>query len=71
MALTNAEKQQRWKERNQVALTWDADDIAAKLIAMEDQAKLRKIVSYLKDHLKHPDLFSSSANNNQNSGADG
>jgi hypothetical protein len=55
MALTNAEKQRRWKERNQVALTWDAEDIAEKLMDMEDQAKLGKIVRYLKDHLKHPD----------------
>jgi hypothetical protein len=55
MALTNAEKQQRWKERNQVVLTWPAEDIAGKLMDMEDQGKLRKIVNYLKDHLKHPD----------------
>lgn len=58
MALTNAEKQRRWKQRNWVVLTWDAEDVAEKLMGMEDQGKLRKIVSYLKDHLKHPDRTS-------------
>ena len=38
-----------------MVLTWDAEEIAGKLMDMEDQGKLRKIVSYLKDHLKHPD----------------
>jgi hypothetical protein len=55
MALTNAEKQQRWRERNQVVLTDRAETIAERLIDMEDQAKLRKISRFINDHLKHPD----------------
>src|SRR5215213_10441915 len=46
----NAEKQARWRERNIILLADDAREIAAKLIAMDDQAKLR-----INDHLKHPD----------------
>ena len=53
MALTNAEKQRRWKERNVVVLTWDAPDIAEKMMNL-DQAVLSEVVGYLKDHLKHP-----------------
>ena len=62
MALTNAEKQRRFRERNVIVLTEDAKDIAGRLIDMEDQAelrrvetKLRKIARYIGDHLKHPD----------------
>ena len=55
MALSNAEKQARWRERNQVVLTEHARVIAEKLIDMEDQAKLRKIAKFINDHLKHPD----------------
>ena len=51
MALTNAQKQERWRKRNQVVLTDPAKRIAAKLIAMDDEAKLRKIASYVNDHL--------------------
>ena len=55
MALTNAEKQARWRSRNQIVLTEDARDIAAKLIDMDDQAKLRRVAKFVNDHLKHPD----------------
>jgi hypothetical protein len=55
MPLTNAEKQQRWRDRNMVVLTADARDIAEKLIEMGDQAKLRKVARYVNDHLRHPD----------------
>jgi hypothetical protein len=55
MALSNREKQARWRERNIVTLTADAADIAEKLMAMEDQAKLRKLARFINDHLKHPD----------------
>ena len=55
MALSNAEQQARWRERNQVVLTDDLRIIANKLIEMEDQAKLGRIASYINDHLKHPD----------------
>jgi hypothetical protein len=55
MALTNAEKQARWRERNIVKLTDPANEIAAQLIGMDDQAKLRKIAKFINDHLKHPD----------------
>ena len=51
MPLTNAQKQERWRTRNQVVLTDPAKRIAAKLIAMDDEAKLRKIASYVNDHL--------------------
>jgi hypothetical protein len=51
VALTNAEKQERWRKRNQVVLTDSAKRIAAKLIAMDDEDKLRKIASYVNDHL--------------------
>jgi hypothetical protein len=39
MALTNAQKQARWRERNVIVLTDDPDAIAEKLMDMEDQAK--------------------------------
>jgi hypothetical protein len=55
MALSNAEKQRRFRERNQIILTDDAAAIAATLIAMDDQRKLKKIASYITDHLKHPE----------------
>jgi hypothetical protein len=55
MALTNAEKQARWRERNVVKLTDRAQDIAAQLIGMDDQAKLKKIARFINDHLKHPE----------------
>jgi hypothetical protein len=51
VALTNAEKQERWRKRNQVVLTESAKRIAAKLIAMDDEGKLRKIANYVNDHL--------------------
>ena len=51
MALTNAQKQERWRKRNQVVLTEPAKRIAAKLIAMDDEAKLRLITRYVNDYL--------------------
>jgi hypothetical protein len=55
MALSNAEKQARFRDRNVVLLTGDAQAIAGKLIDMDDQGKLRKIARYVNDHLRHPD----------------
>jgi hypothetical protein len=55
MPLSNAEKQRRWRDRNQIVLTDSAADIAEKLIEMDDQAKLKKITRFINDHLKHPD----------------
>ena len=52
MPLTNAQKQERWRTRNQVVLTDPAKRIAAKLIAMDDEDKLRKIANYVNDHLR-------------------
>jgi hypothetical protein len=43
MAMTNAQKQARWRERNVVVLTESAKAIAEKLMGMDDQDKLRKI----------------------------
>jgi hypothetical protein len=43
MALTNAENQARWRARTIISLTEPAKEIAAKLIEMDDQDKLRKI----------------------------
>jgi hypothetical protein len=40
---------------NVVLLTADARDIAAKLIWMSDQGKLRKVAQFVNDHLRHPD----------------
>jgi hypothetical protein len=54
MPLTNAEKQQRWRDRNVIVLTAAANDIATKLIEMEDQPKLRKVAKFINDHLKNP-----------------
>jgi len=61
MPLSNAEKQRRWRKRNVVVLTHNADDIAAQLIGMPDQEelrevgkKLRKVASFIDDHLRHP-----------------
>jgi hypothetical protein len=55
MALTNAQKQARWRDRHQLVLTENARTIAARLIEIPDQAKLRRIAGYLNDHLKHPE----------------
>jgi hypothetical protein len=55
MPLTNAQKQDRYRERHQVLLTARAEEIAEKLIEMADQAKLRKIARLVNDHLTHPD----------------
>jgi len=55
MALSNAQKQARWRERNIVLLAEDAAAIAGRLMEMDDQAKLRKIAKFINDHLKHPD----------------
>lgn len=55
MGLTNAERQQRWRERNVVVLTADARDIAGTLIDMADQSKLKKVARFVNDHLRHPD----------------
>ena len=51
VALTNAQKQQRWRERNQIVLKDPARRIAAKLIAMDDEEKLRKIAFHINDYL--------------------
>ncbi|KRQ03093.1 hypothetical protein [Bradyrhizobium manausense] len=55
MALTNAEKQARWRDKNVIKLTDHAVDIAEKLIEMDDQKKLAKLAKFINDHLKHPD----------------
>src|SRR5512133_2476185 len=51
MPLTNAEKQQRWRERNQIVLTGEIDDIAATLIAGLERVALRKLVTRINKHL--------------------
>jgi hypothetical protein len=55
MPLTSAEKQARYRARNMVLLTADAHAIAAKLIEMEDRAKLTQIVALLKNRLDPKD----------------
>jgi hypothetical protein len=55
MAMSNAEKQARFRDRNVVHLTARANEIAAKLMGMDDQNKLRKVARYVNDHLRHPD----------------
>jgi hypothetical protein len=55
MALSNAEKQARFRDRNVVLLTGDAQAIAGRLIDLVDRGKLRRIAHYVNDHLRHPD----------------
>jgi hypothetical protein len=47
MAKTTAERQRDFAKRNLVVLTGTAESITKKLGAMDDQAKLRKIVTLL------------------------
>ena len=51
MALSNAQKQALWRERNRIVLSDDAEEIAEKLIAM-DRRKLRTVHSYISKYLK-------------------
>jgi hypothetical protein len=51
MALTNAQKQERWRRRNQVVLTDSAEEITERLMAM-DEAKLRKVFALINSRLK-------------------
>ena len=62
MPLSNAEKQRRFRERKVIVLTREASDIAEQLIELHDQdelratvRKLRKVASFVADHLRHPD----------------
>jgi hypothetical protein len=52
MAKTTAERQQRFRKRNLVTLAATPESIAKKLGAMEDKAKLHKIVALLLRQLK-------------------
>jgi hypothetical protein len=47
MPLTNAEKQERWRKRNQLVLTAPAAAIVRQLAAMADQNKLYEIARQL------------------------
>ncbi len=53
MALTNAQKQRRFGDRNVIVLTDRAEQIAEKLIDMEDQKKLRRIAKLIGNYLKN------------------
>src|SRR5262245_38333063 len=55
MALTNAEKQARWRRGNLVPLTADAHEIARRLATMDDQVKLAQIVALLNGRLNPQD----------------
>jgi len=55
MALTNAEKQARWRKRNLVPLTADAHEIARRLATLDDQVKLALIVGLLNKQLNPKD----------------
>src|SRR5262249_25544907 len=55
MALTNAEKQARWRKRNLIALTANAREIARRLATMDDQVKLAQIVGLLNKQLNPKD----------------
>jgi hypothetical protein len=55
MALTNAEKQDRWRKRNLIQLTADAHEIARKLATMDDQVKLALIVGLVSQRLNPKD----------------
>src|SRR5262249_59167726 len=52
---TSAEKQARYRDRNVVLLTADAQAIADKLMQMDDQAKLIQVAALLKDRLDPTD----------------
>jgi len=51
MALSNAQKQARWRAHNVLVLTSSAATIAEMLIEMPDQAKLRSIARKISAHL--------------------
>jgi hypothetical protein len=53
MALTNAQKQARWRERNVIALTAPAQEIAEKLLAM-DRDRLVTILDCINAFMKEP-----------------
>jgi hypothetical protein len=55
MPLTSAEKQARYRERNIVLLTASADDIARKLLGMEDQIKVLQVFGLLRNQLAPTD----------------
>jgi hypothetical protein len=55
MALTNAQKQRRWRERSVLLLSADAREIARRLAAMDDQTKLARIVYLLNKRHKPTD----------------
>jgi hypothetical protein len=52
MALTNAERQQRWRVRKVVVLTDEIEDIANKLIFGLERRKLRTLVTRINKHLR-------------------
>jgi hypothetical protein len=53
MALSNAEKQARWRDRNLIKLTDHSVDIAEKLLAM-DRDKLVAIIETIDEHMSAP-----------------
>jgi hypothetical protein len=62
MSLSNAEKQQRFRQRNVITVTHDAADIAGQLIdgRTPDEAaavarKLRQVAGFVADHARHPE----------------
>jgi hypothetical protein len=58
MPRNNAENQRRFRERNVVLLTARAEEIAEKLMDMEDQKKLQKVYRLIGNHLKNPNRSS-------------
>jgi hypothetical protein len=55
MALSNAEKQRRYRNRNLVSLTAGPHEIVRKLTAMDDRVKLALIVTLLNQQLNPKD----------------
>ncbi len=55
MPFSNAEKQRRYRERNQILLSANASVIAKRLIRMSDQNKLRRVAAFINDHLQRPE----------------
>jgi len=55
MALTNTEKQRRWRARNFVSLAADAHEIARKLTMMDDRVKFARVVALLNQKLNPKD----------------
>jgi hypothetical protein len=56
VALTNSQKQARWRQRNQVRLTDTSAQIAEQLLNLPE-FKLREVMTRVDDYLKNPNTL--------------